>query len=268
VHRYELSAPDGISIDITLEVTGANWSPVVIVQTVAGQTLYDGEVASVGGGVSIEPLASGQGGNAARLRLTAVPATTLHLFVTSWEVLSSGFTGSMSTGAQYSLSANANCPAPRATCPMDKADIGYFGSGFFEVGDSQDPNSPNYNPYKRDSRSSHSGYDIHARAGLPVYATQSGTIIASVTTNTGDCGRSVNLAADDGVTFRYCHLETVMVASGRVQAGDQIGTNGNTGNAINPHVHFVYLDAPNITTSGTTGQRSAKVNAYIDELCR
>lgn len=79
---------------------------------------------------------------------------------------------------------------------------------------------------------------------------------------------SINLAANSGVTFRYCHLNKVMVTSGPVKAGQQIATNGKTGNAIAAHVHFVYINAPNVTTSGALSQRSSKVNQYIDSLCR
>jgi murein DD-endopeptidase MepM/ murein hydrolase activator NlpD len=104
--------------------------------------------------------------------------------------------------------------------------------------------------------------------GVAVLATQNGTVISAVTTNTTDCGLSVNLAAESGVTFRYCHLDSVVVTCGPVVMGQPIGPNGMTGNAKGPHVHFVYLDAPNVTGSGTDAQKSRKVNQYIDGLCR
>jgi murein DD-endopeptidase MepM/ murein hydrolase activator NlpD len=66
------------------------------------------------------------------------------------------------------------------------------------------------------------------------------------------------------VTFRYCHLDSVVVTCGPVVTGQPIGRNGMTGNAKGPHVHFVYLDAPDVTGSGTDAQKSRKANQYID----
>jgi hypothetical protein len=267
VHRYPLTAPAGVSVDLTLRVTNGSWSPALVILTTEGTTVYDGEVALIGGPAVIEPLQSGWGHTTASVRVTAPSTTQFDVFVTSWAVVESSYTAPMSTNVTYTMSAFADCPAPAASCPLPPASISYFGSGYFTSTDSSDPNSPNYNPYKRDSRTQHSGYDLHAPHNVPVLATEDGTIISATTTNSGDCGRSINLATNRGVTFRYCHLEQVQVTGGVVTAGQQIGLNGNSGNAINPHVHFVYLDAPNVTGSGTTAQRSDKVNAYIDHLC-
>jgi murein DD-endopeptidase MepM/ murein hydrolase activator NlpD len=267
VHRFPLAAPAGVSVEATLQVTGGSWSPALIVQA-DGTTLYDGEHALVGDSVKIDALASGQGKSSASVRITAQVDTPLHVFVTSWEVIDDGFAPQMPSGAAYTLTVFADCPAPSATCPMHPDSITKFASGYFTSSDSDDPSSPNYNPYKRDKRTQHSGYDLEAPLGTQVLATQNGKIVSATTTDTDECGLSVNLAADSGVTFRYCHLQSVLVTSGSVQVGQVIGLNGKSGNANLPHVHFAYLDAPNVTGSGTDAQKSVKVNQYVDNLCR
>jgi hypothetical protein len=267
-HRYPLTPPQHINVEITLTRTGGSFEPALIIQNTTGTTLYDGLTAATVSWMTITPLASGQGASVARLRLRASTSNPLYVFVTSWATIQGNFSTPMPTNARYTLSLAVDCPAPLSVCPLEKSRITHFGSGFFTATDSSNPSSPNYNPYKRDTRTSHSGYDLHAPAGIPVFATESGRIISATTTNSGDCGRSVNLAANSGVTFRYCHLSQVLVTSGNVTAGQVIAYNGSTGNANSPHVHFVYLDAPNVTTSGTTAQRSSKVNQYIDARCR
>ncbi|MBW2528408.1 MAG: M23 family metallopeptidase [Deltaproteobacteria bacterium] len=268
VHRYPLDAPAGVDVELTLDVTGGSWEPALVVHAEDGTTLYDGELPLSGGAVTIEGLSSGRGGDSASLRLTAPDDTPLFVFVTSWEAIDGDFGPTIPTDATYALSAFADCPLPDGTCPIAPSDISWFGSGYFTIEDSDDPNDPNYSPYKRDERDAHSGYDLHAPLGVPVVATQAGTIISVTPTDTGLCGISINLAADSGVTFRYCHLQSVMVSQNDVVGvGDQIGTNGETGNANLPHVHFVYLDAPDVTGAGTDEQKSVKVNEYVDGLC-
>lgn len=85
---------------------------------------------------------------------------------------------------------------------------------------------------------SHKGSDIFAPMRQPVYAVASGVAYAS---SSSKGGRSVWLQADYGVGFYYAHLTDWAIGSSqRVQKGDVIGYNGNTGNARggSPHVHF------------------------------
>jgi len=267
VHAYPIETPAGVAVELRVEQTGGSWRPAVLLADEEGTILHDGEIASSSDALQVELLASGKDGSEAALRITADESTPLVVYVTSWEVVEGDFAPAMPTSATYELSTAADCPPGAATCPMAPGNITLFGSGYFSEGDSSDPNHPNYNPYKRDDRPSHSGYDLYAPLGTPVLATQSGTIVSATQTNSGLCGLSINLAADSGVTFRYCHLDEVFVTGGHVEAGDVIGTNGKSGNAKNPHIHFVYLDAPNVTGSGTATQKSEKVNAYIDGLC-
>ncbi len=86
----------------------------------------------------------------------------------------------------------------------------------------------------------HKGVDIFAVHGMPIYAVTDGTVRVS-SNRLG--GLTINLHAGNGDRYYYAHLSATSVSSGqRVQAGDQIGANGNSGNARTtpPHLHWQY----------------------------
>jgi peptidoglycan LD-endopeptidase LytH len=86
----------------------------------------------------------------------------------------------------------------------------------------------------------HEGIDIFAPRGTPVVAVAAGTVSAVQTTRAG--GHVVWI--EDGgraLSYYYAHLEEQLVRRGQyVNAGDTIGTVGNSGNAVGsrPHLHF------------------------------
>jgi peptidoglycan LD-endopeptidase LytH len=86
-------------------------------------------------------------------------------------------------------------------------------------------------------RRSHQGTDIMAATGTPVVATLSGTVSQG---NGSKSGLYLKLNADNGWTFYYMHLNSISVGSGRVTAGQVIGTVGYSGNASSsaPHLHY------------------------------
>jgi peptidoglycan LD-endopeptidase LytH len=90
----------------------------------------------------------------------------------------------------------------------------------------------------------HRGVDIFAPRGTPALAAMDAWVTRVDTTPRG--GNVVWLQPMFGnMRLYYAHLDTQLVQSGDfVQAGDAVGTVGNTGNAITtpPHLHFgVYL---------------------------
>lgn len=107
---------------------------------------------------------------------------------------------------------------------------------------------------------SHTGIDIYAPLGTPVYAPSNGVVTAIRTgsyrgdTGAGGAGNYIIIEHNPGDSnqylgycpikdyTRYYHLDSVGVSVGQsVTQGQQIGTVGNTGNTQGPtglHLHF------------------------------
>ncbi|MQA39085.1 M23/M56 family metallopeptidase [Rugamonas aquatica] len=86
----------------------------------------------------------------------------------------------------------------------------------------------------------HKGIDIAAPSGTPVHAVAAGTVVSAgeLTENAGRYGKTVVLQHGAQRTL-YAHLTTTNVKPGaKVEAGQQIGTVGETGFATGPHLHF------------------------------
>lgn len=83
----------------------------------------------------------------------------------------------------------------------------------------------------------HSGIDLGAKAGMPVFASRDGDV--SFVTTEPSWGHRVILKHEDGYQTFYGHLNSFAVARGqKVSAGQMIGTVGSTGNTTGPHLHF------------------------------
>lgn len=84
----------------------------------------------------------------------------------------------------------------------------------------------------------HTGADYAASTGTPVVAVRNGRIIRSDGAG-GAYGNWIQLLADNGHVYVYCHLSVRQVSVGAtVKAGQQIGKVGATGNVTGPHLHF------------------------------
>jgi murein DD-endopeptidase MepM/ murein hydrolase activator NlpD len=82
----------------------------------------------------------------------------------------------------------------------------------------------------------HNGLDYAAILGTPVLAAHVGMVqTGSDPTGYGNYVKVVGTR----MTTIYAHLSHVSVKAGdRVQAGDQLGNVGSTGNSTGPHFHF------------------------------
>ncbi|MGH8825883.1 MAG: Rv3654c family TadE-like protein [Jiangellaceae bacterium] len=82
----------------------------------------------------------------------------------------------------------------------------------------------------------HTGLDLAAPAGTPVVAAAGGRV--DVPDGTGRLG-TVVVVDHGGVVTYYAHLSRTTVVPGQVvQARQQLGSVGATGNATGPHLHF------------------------------
>ena len=83
----------------------------------------------------------------------------------------------------------------------------------------------------------HSGVDLAAARGTPVYATAPGW--AHVLISATGFGLHVVIDHGGGLQSLYGHLSSVAVADGAyVAAGEVIGAVGSSGNSTGPHLHF------------------------------
>lgn len=87
----------------------------------------------------------------------------------------------------------------------------------------------------------HSGLDIAAPIGTPIYAAADGTV--SDAGPASGFGLWVKVRHDDGTETVYGHVNDFSVHPGqRVSAGEQIATVGNRGQSTGPHLHFEVHD--------------------------
>jgi peptidoglycan LD-endopeptidase LytH len=85
----------------------------------------------------------------------------------------------------------------------------------------------------------HEGTDVMAPYGARVFAFVDGVVSRESTSTNG--GIQLYLQGDNGVEYFYAHLSRYAVGTGtRVQAGQLVAYNGQTGNAryTAPHTHF------------------------------
>jgi peptidoglycan hydrolase-like protein with peptidoglycan-binding domain len=96
--------------------------------------------------------------------------------------------------------------------------------------------------YPRGGGRLHIGVDIMAPEGNLIYAVADGTITRVYIEGTNTLtGNGLRLTMADGTYFFYAHLKDLapgITVGSSVVAGQILGTNGKTGNAGVPHLHF------------------------------
>ncbi|HEX8127765.1 MAG TPA: M23 family metallopeptidase [Pyrinomonadaceae bacterium] len=118
-------------------------------------------------------------------------------------------------------------------------------------------------PFGGSSAEFHSGQDISAERGTPVYAAGLATVKFAGTQS--GYGQIIILDHGDGLTTRYGHLSKIEVVAGQsIGRGEMIGRVGSTGRSTGPHLHYEvrineepvnprsYLPAPEKTSAPVT----------------
>ena len=83
----------------------------------------------------------------------------------------------------------------------------------------------------------HTGVDISAPNGTPIYAAQSGAVI--IAGYSSAWGNYVVINHGNGITTLYAHMSKILTTKGAtVSAGQQIGKVGSTGYSTGNHLHF------------------------------
>ncbi|MBN2891119.1 MAG: peptidoglycan DD-metalloendopeptidase family protein [Bacteroidales bacterium] len=112
-------------------------------------------------------------------------------------------------------------------CPLAKKDLRRIGSGFgYRM-------HPILHVVKM-----HTGVDLSAAQGVPVYATGDGIII-SADASSGGYGNCIRINHGYNYITVYAHLSQINVREGElVKRGQLIGLVGSTGRSTSPHLHY------------------------------
>lgn len=114
-----------------------------------------------------------------------------------------------------------------AISPVSDKDLTRFASGY----------GYRIHPIYR-TRKMHTGIDLTAPTGTPVYSTGDGKIIKAGYTP-GGYGKRIIIDHGYGFKTLYAHLHEVNVKVGqKIKRGELIGKVGNTGRSTAPHLHY------------------------------
>ncbi|WP_037676820.1 peptidoglycan DD-metalloendopeptidase family protein [Streptomyces griseus] len=98
----------------------------------------------------------------------------------------------------------------------------------------------------------HTGLDLVASSGTPIYAPADGKVVHAGPG--GSYGNMTKIQHAGGVVTLYAHQTSIKVSVGQtVERGQQIGTVGATGNVTGPHLHWEVL-VPGVDNPFVGGQ--------------
>ncbi|NBI10694.1 peptidase M23 [Colidextribacter sp. OB.20] len=104
----------------------------------------------------------------------------------------------------------------------------------------------------------HTGIDVPAARGTPIYAAKSGVVTTSVLGSGGSWayGNHVVVSHSDGTSTLYAHMNSRAVKQGQVvKQGDVVGYVGTTGRSTGNHLHYEVR---------INGNRTDPLNYYKD----
>jgi murein DD-endopeptidase MepM/ murein hydrolase activator NlpD len=86
-------------------------------------------------------------------------------------------------------------------------------------------------------RAFHTGLDLRAEIGTPVFATADGEV--AFAGYDGEFGHCIRIRHGYGYESSYCHLGSARVTQGqKVTRGTMIGSVGTSGRSTGPHLHY------------------------------
>lgn len=109
-HRFRTSLPAGGTVRVTFRRTSGIWAPAIVVFDRNGEALYEGAYPGAHPVVTSIAVSTGAEGSAAEVDLEASTPVEVDIYVTSWEVLASGFDDSLPRDARYEISMQHECP--------------------------------------------------------------------------------------------------------------------------------------------------------------
>jgi murein DD-endopeptidase MepM/ murein hydrolase activator NlpD len=125
-------------------------------------------------------------------------------------------------GAAFSSWDETQAPVMQMRAPVDGVRSSSFGLKRF---------------FNDQPRAPHSGMDIAAAEGTPIFSPAPGVVRA--TGNYFFNGNTIILDHGHGLITLYCHMNTIDVAVGdKIETGEQIGKVGQTGRVTGPHLHW------------------------------
>ena len=129
-------------------------------------------------------------------------------------------------------------------------------------------------------REDHRGIDVVGLGDKHICAVAGGTVVSSAIITdrsnlTWQWGNYVCVLVEDGRRYYYCHMERRLVSVGqRVNAGDHLGIEGNTGYSFGSHCHFevrengVSVDpAPFLGIVNAVGTYGTDWRTVVQEKC-
>lgn len=122
----------------------------------------------------------------------------------------------------------------RSVVARERADGGYEGEA------SNGWNNPiNYRYISRGIQRGHTGIDMVADIGTPIFASKAGKVIEITRGYGSGWGLSILMDNGDGQSSRYAHMSSFAVGVGDyLGQGQLLGYSGNTGWSTGPHLHF------------------------------
>lgn len=111
----------------------------------------------------------------------------------------------------------------------------------------------------------HKGIDITGKIGTPIVSTTGGQKVTRAY-RSGTYGNVVYTVDENQIQRRYAHLDSYNVQQGSVlNAGQQLGTLGNTGRSSGPHLHYEERDRNGraINPAGLLAKAKALVSSDV-----